>query len=344
MKSVLVIGGPTSSGKTALSIKLAKKLDAEIISLDAVQIYDGLIVGSGAASKEEQDGIPHHLIGIYSPNEPIDVAKVREISNSKIKEIEAKGKKVIICAGSTMYLSILIHGIADIPSSSKELREKYKELNSEALWNELHALDPVAANSLSKSDRQRIERALEVKIITGESIKTLQKEHRFPEPLRSFHLVSLWWNRQDLYQKIESRCKQMIANGLIEETRTLIERYGADAPALRSIGYKEFVKYINGEFSKPEAEEKMIQATKNYAKRQMTFWKNEPSKRGWHVSPNIIDSDAVILGDEVPIKRGPKPKGVIAWNWSFNRLCEGYETLAPDKGVSLWNLSAVSLL
>lgn len=344
MNSVLVIGGPTSSGKTALSIKLAKRIDAEIISLDAVQIYEGLVVGSGAVSKSEQSGIPHHLIGIISPKDPIDAAKVRELCLLKIQEIEKRGKKVIISAGSTMYLSILIHGIADIPSSSKELREKYREVSTSNLWDELNAIDPIAAETLSKSDRQRIERALEVKILTGESIRTFQKMHRFPKPDMAFQLISLWWNRQELYTRIELRCKQMISNGLIDEVKGLVQKFGSDAPALNSIGYKEFVRFLNGEITNSGAEEAMIQATKNYAKRQMTFWKNEPSKRGWSVSPNDGDSEAVILGDEVPLKRGPKPKGVFAWSWDLDKLCCELDKLNTEPGVSLWNLSAVTLL
>lgn len=344
MKPILVVGGATSSGKSAIAIRLAKDINAEIISLDAVQIFKGFVVGSGALKPEDQGGIPHHLIGVLSPTNEIDAAQVRNICIETIKEIQSRGKRVIIAAGSTMYLTLLIHGIANLPSGSKEIREKYRNLTAEELWAELYSMDPEAASTFSKSDRQRIERAIEVKKITGKSIKDSQKEHRFPESSMPFLILSLWRNRQVLYQRIEERCQQMFTQGLLEETKKIISEYGENVHALSSIGYKEFARFIKGEITLEEAQSDMIQATRNYAKRQMTFWKNEPQKRGWKVLPESNDLNSILIGDEVLIKKGPKPRGVLAWKLSYDELRREVEASNHESGVTLWNLSAEALI
>lgn len=309
---IIVVGGATSSGKSKLGFYFAKELNGEIISLDASQVYKEVPIGSGI----ERSNIPQHLVEIFPPTEEIDSSKVIKLAKESLEDIQRRGKTPIVVAGSTMYLTQFLHGLADLPSGSKELREKWKERSTESLYDELKKID--SETSLSKNDRPRIERALEVKHLTGRSIKEFQEEHKFSSSLPEVRLVCIWWDRQILYKRIEERCEAMILTGLVDEIRNLAVRYGTNCPAMKNIGYKEFLRVIFENKPLLVVKEEFIRQTRHYAKRQMTYWKNEPKKRGWIVEP----SSGAIRGDEVILRKGPKAKGVFVYELRKEKLLE----------------------
>ncbi len=309
---ILVIGGPTSSGKSSLAFYLSKELNGEIISLDGSQVYREMRVGSGV----EESEIPQHLVEIFNPNESVDPAKVVNLARQSLEQIQRRGKTPIIVAGSTLYLTLFLHGLAEIPGASHKLREEWKNRSTESLFQELKDYDPEI--NLSKNDRHRIERALEVKLMTGRSIREFQEGHSFRSNLPGVRMVCIWWNRQQLYKRIEERCERMLSSGLLDEVKALISKYGSDYPAMKSIGYKGFSEVLLERKSLEEGTKEFIQETRQYAKRQMTYWKNEPKKRGWVVEP----TSGVTRGDEVTLNRGPKAKGVFVYELKKEELLE----------------------
>lgn len=309
---IIVIGGPTSSGKSSLAYYLAKKLGGEIISLDASQVYREMRIGSGVETCE----VPQHIIEIFDPNEAVDPARVVDLAKQALVEIQSKGKIPIIVAGSTLYLTLFLHGLAQVPGASKELREEWKSRSTESLFEELKQHDPDI--DLSKNDRPRIERALEVKLATGRSIRDFQAEHGFKSTIPGVRMVCLWWNRQRLYKRIEERCEKMLSSGLLDEVKALSLKYGSDYPGLKSIGYHGFSEVLSEKKSLEVATKEFIQETRNYAKRQMTYWKNEPKKRGWIVEP----TSGATRGDEVTLNKGPRAKGVFVYEFSKEELLE----------------------
>lgn len=309
---IIVVGGPTSSGKSALGFYLAKKLNGEVVSLDASQVFKKIPIGSGV----ERSDIRQHLVEVLEPSEPIDSSKFIDLANSALEDIKSRGKTPIVVAGSTMYLTHLLHGIAGLPGASKEFRSEWRGTPTAELYSELKRVDPEI--DLSANDRPRIERALEVRKLTGKSIREFQAEHSYRTRLSGVRMVCLWWNRQSLYKRIEERCDLMLKRGLLEETRSLLDDFGEDCPAMKSIGYKGFAQVIRGEKSLEEAREEFIRQTRQYAKRQMTYWKNEPIKRGWIVEP----TSGPTRGDEVTLRKGPKPKGVFVYEFDKDQLLE----------------------
>ena len=276
---MIIIAGPTSSGKSALSISIAQKLQSEVISLDAVQVYKECDIGSGKVTEIEQCGIPHHLLSIFEPTHIVSAPEVVRLCNDKIDELCNRNITPIISAGSTMYLTMLLHGFADLPKSNRK-KDDLTDLSNESLYALLLERDPKKAALLHFNDRQRVMRALEVINESGVSIEILQNAHQFQKQ-RNALVIVLCSDREALYEKIEARCALMIKDGLIEEVKRIHDKYGAKSHALRSIGYAEFVAAIEGKTSIEEATKMFIQATKNYAKRQMTYLRNEPNKRHW---------------------------------------------------------------
>lgn len=276
---MIIIAGPTSSGKSALAVSIAQKLQSEVISLDAVQVYKECDIGSGKVTENEQCGVRHHLLSIFEPTHIVSAPEVVRLCNEKIGELSKRNITPIISAGSTMYLTMLLHGFAELPKSSGK-KDEYSLLSNDSLYELLLKKDPKKAALLHQNDRQRVMRALEVIDEKGVSIEEIQNAHQF-QMQRKALVIILCSNRDALYDKIESRCEQMIQDGFIDEVRSLYQKYAKNSHALRSIGYAEFVSSFEGKISINEAKQKFIQATKNYAKRQMTYLRNEPVKRHW---------------------------------------------------------------
>ena len=253
---VIVICGPTASGKTALSIELAKKINGEIISSDSMQIYKYMNIGTAKPSKEEMQGINHYLL---------------DFAEAAIEEILAKGKTPIVVGGTGLYVDSLIYGIEyqDIELDEKyrkELEDRTSKEGLEKLYEEAQKIDPKAMEKISKNDKKRILRVLEIYKATGKN----KTEQEIESRKKGF---AINWDRKALYERINKRVDMMIEQGLIQEVEQLLKRYNEFPTAMQGLGYKEVVEYLQGITSKEEMIEKLKMETRRYAKRQITWFK-----------------------------------------------------------------------
>lgn len=276
---VIVIVGPTASGKTALSIELAKKIDGEIISCDSMQIYKDMNIGSAKPTIEEMQGIKHYMIDIAEPTERFSVAEYKKRSEEAIEEILQKGKVPIIVGGTGLYANSLIY---NIEYNEIMLDEEYRknlmkiaetEVGLATLYEKARSIDPVAMEKISSNDKKRIIRVLEIKHSTGKNKTELELESRKNEVKYEYKVFAINMPREILYNRINKRVDIMIENGLIDEVENIIEKYKEFPTAMQAIGYKEIVMYLKGELTKQEAIEKIKQESRRYAKRQITWFK-----------------------------------------------------------------------
>ena len=276
---VIVIVGPTASGKTSLSIELAKQINGEIVSCDSMQIYKDMDIGSAKPNVDEMQGIKHYMIDTVEPIERFSVARYKKEAEEAIEEILKKGKTPIVVGGTGLYANSLIYGIEydDI-----KLDEKYRiELMNIAktpeglkkLYEQAKIIDKKATEKISPNDKKRIIRILEIYKATGKS-KTEQEEKSRKNGVRyDYKVFGINIERQILYERINKRVDIMIEQGLINEVKALIEKYPEFPTAMQAIGYKEIVQYLKNEISKEDAIEKIKQETRRYAKRQITWFK-----------------------------------------------------------------------
>jgi tRNA dimethylallyltransferase len=276
---VIVIVGPTASGKTALSIELAKKIDGEIISCDSMQIYKDMNIGSAKPTIEEMQGIKHYMIDIAEPTERFSVAEYKKRSEEAIEKILQKGKVPIIVGGTGLYANSLIY---NIEYNEIMLDEEYRknlmkiaetEVGLATLYEKARIIDPVAMEKISSNDKKRIIRVLEIKHSTGKNKTELELESRKNEVKYEYKVFAINMPREILYDRINKRVDIMIENGLIDEVENIIEKYKEFPTAMQAIGYKEIVMYLKGELTKQEAIEKIKQESRRYAKRQITWFK-----------------------------------------------------------------------
>lgn len=276
---VIVIVGPTASGKTALSIELAKKIDGEIISCDSMQIYKDMNIGSAKPTIEEMQGIKHYMIDIAEPTERFSVAEYKKRSEEAIEKILQKGKVPIIVGGTGLYANSLIY---NIEYNEIMLDEEYRknlmkiaetEVGLATLYEKARSIDPVAMEKISSNDKKRIIRVLEIKHSTGKNKTELELESRKNEVKYEYKVFAINMPREILYDRINKRVDIMIENGLIDEVENIIEKYKEFPTAMQAIGYKEIVMYLKGKLTKQEAIEKIKQESRRYAKRQITWFK-----------------------------------------------------------------------
>lgn len=278
MQKVIVIGGPTASGKTGLSIELAKQINGEIVSCDSMQIYKDMTIGTAKPTPEEMQGIQHYLIDFVSPEERYSVADYKRDATNAIKEILAKGKVPIVVGGTGLYLESLIYGIeyneieVDM-EYRKELEQIEQEEGLEKLYQMAEAIDKEAMQKISHNDRKRICRVLEIYHSTGKTKTELEKESRKNGPEFDYILFGINMDREKLYDRINRRVDIMLEDGLIEEVKNLIHKYHDFPTAMQGLGYKEVVEYLNGITTKEEMIEKIKMETRRYAKRQLTWFR-----------------------------------------------------------------------
>jgi tRNA dimethylallyltransferase len=280
LRKILVILGPTASGKTKVSLEIADILKGEIISADSRQIYRFMDIGTAKPVLEERKRIPHHLIDIVNPDEYFSAADYSTKTREAVKDVLGRGKEPIIVGGSGLYLRALVKGIFMGPGRDEklrsELKEKAEKSGVESLYKELEQKDPEAAKKIGQHNLVRIIRALEVYELTGKKISDLQKNGEYPSEEYDFIKIGLELDRERLYQRIEQRVEQMIKAGLVEEVKSLKEkRYDLRFAPLRTFGYKEIFQYLDGKMSLDEAKEKIKLETRHYAKRQITWFKKE---------------------------------------------------------------------
>ena len=275
---VIVICGPTASGKTALSIELAKKINGEIISSDSMQIYKDMDIGTAKPSKEEMQNIKHYLLDFVEPNKRYSVAEFKKDAEQAIEEILEKGKTPIIVGGTGLYVDSLIYGIEyqDIKLDEgyrKELEGRVENEGLEKLFEEAKKIDPQAMEKISQNDKKRILRILEIYKATGKNKTEQEIESRKNGVKYDYKVFAINWDREILYDRINKRVDMMIEKGLINEVEELLKKYTEFPTAMQGLGYKEVVEYLQGKTTREEMIEKIKMETRRYAKRQITWFK-----------------------------------------------------------------------
>lgn len=280
-KKLLVIAGPTASGKTALSIALAKRLNGEIVSADSMQVYRGMDIGTAKATPLEQQQIPHHMLDLVDPGVSYSVSRYAEEAGEVCRRLFARGKQPIVVGGTGLYIDALLAGrrFAGIDGEDgtcrEELAKDYDRLGGEAMLARLAAVDPERAGKLAPTDRRRIIRALEIVRLTGRTMTEHDDESRKQPPaFQALYTVLCFEDRQKLYQRIEQRVDRMCREGLFEETARLLESgVPLDSTCMQAIGYRQAAWALRGEMPRDEAVALIKQATRRYAKRQMTWFR-----------------------------------------------------------------------
>ena len=278
---VHIVCGPTASGKTAYGIDLALKNRGEVVNCDSMQVYKYLDIGTGKPTSDEMQGIPHHLMSVLEPDEFYSVAKYKEDAVNAIQEILARGSTPIVVGGTGQYVSALMDNIsyAEMETDGDlraELQQQAASQGTQAIYDRLVELDPDAAKRLSQADTKRIIRALEIKLTTGRSILDIEAESRRVESPYQFEVHMIDMPREQLYDRINRRVDLMVERGLIEETRMSMSwNLPETCPCAKAIAYKEMAAYIRGEQSLEEAKDYLKQKTRNYAKRQLTWFRNK---------------------------------------------------------------------
>ncbi|WP_146923173.1 tRNA (adenosine(37)-N6)-dimethylallyltransferase MiaA [Alkalibacterium kapii] len=285
-EKIIVIVGPTAVGKTQLGIALAKAFNGEVINGDSMQVNNQLDIGTAKVTDEEADGVPHHLIDIKSPAESYTVSDFKKDGREKIQEVITKGKLPIIVGGTGLYIESLLYDVTHggkaepNPAFRDEMNRLAHDKGREALHQLLQDKDPQAAERIHQNNVRRVIRALEVMHETGKKFSDHQNECK-KEPLYDAYVIALNTDRDVLYDRINKRVELMLAKGLLEEVRWLYESFPGDLQSKKGIGYKEFDAYLQGDQSFDEAVSLIKQHSRNYAKRQLTWFKNRFKVNQW---------------------------------------------------------------
>ena len=278
---VVAIGGPTATGKTALSVALARQFNGEVINADSMQVYRGLSVGTAKATEEERAGVCHHLLDFLNPEEPYSVAEFVEMAAGLIPQITGRGHLPLVVGGTGLYITSLLHGIAFAPQRSdpelrEELQQEAEEQGAQALYERLRQIDPEYAAKVHPNNLPRVIRALEVFRLTGRKMSEEQRQSR-PEtpPYRSLCLCLTYRDRAELYRRIDLRVDKMLEQGILGEAETVWLHKAEYRTAAQAIGYKEFFPYFEGTQSLAACTAALKQATRRYAKRQLTWFRHQ---------------------------------------------------------------------
>jgi|SRR3989338_6363724 len=295
---LLVILGPTGTGKSEVAIDVALQVDGEVINADSQLVYRHMDIGTAKPPASVRQKVAHHLIDVVDPDGEFNAALYRELALKVIQDITARRKKAIVCGGTGLYMRALTQGLfvgpAKNPEVRKRLEEEARERGSDFLYQRLRQVDPDATDRIHPNDRYRIIRALEVFELTGKGISRWQKEHGFKESAFEVLKIGLNREREELYALINRRCDEMIGRGLVDEVNGLVERgYSLDLPALQSVGYRQTGLYLRGRVALDEAVALMKRDTRHLAKRQLTWFRADKEIRWFHPERDrkqILDS------------------------------------------------------
>lgn len=290
---VIVICGPTASGKTKLGIDLANAVDGEIISADSMQIYKDMNIGTATPTKEEQKQAIHHLISFVSPNKRYSVADYKNDATKKIEEILNKNKMPIIVGGTGLYINSLIYNIEfKEEKTDLEFRKKMEKLDVGELFKMAKSIDEEATNKISDKDKKRLIRIIEIYNSTGKTKTELESESR-KKVKYDYKIYVLNMDRAQLYDRINKRVEKMLEEGLVDEVKTILKKYKQFPTAMQGLGYKEVVQYLNKEITYEEMVEKIKQESRRYAKRQLT-WFRQYKDAIWIDANNKYDIENLI--------------------------------------------------
>ncbi len=277
---LVVLHGATASGKTSLAFQLAQRFSGEVVSCDSVAVYRELEIGTAKPSREQRALVPHHMLDVVSPDQPYTAGDYARDARQSLADIQARSKLPIVAGGTGLYLRALIEGLFPGPTRFESLRVRLREMEQERgssyLARILRRLDPVSASRIHPNDAPKLVRAIEVTLASQQKMSTLWEAGR--DPLQGFHILRIGLDppRAALYARINQRAAAMFSDGLVEETERLLARYGADCRPLLSLGYKQAGMLLRGDLSMAGAIASTQQGHRNYAKRQMTWFRREP--------------------------------------------------------------------
>lgn len=298
---VVAVGGPTASGKTALSVALARAFDGEIINADSMQIYKNLDVGTAKPSAEERQGIPHYLLDFLSPETPYSVADFTAAADPLIRDITARGRLPLVVGGTGLYITSLLSGMAFAPEKTDpairaRLQARADTEGGAALYAELQRIDPGYAAQVHPNNLPRVIRALELFEATGRRMSDQRREARPAEaPYHALCLCLTCRDRAVLYSRIDRRVDEMVENGVLDEARQVYDHRDAYRTAAQAIGYKEFFPYFEGTANLTECTERLKQATRNYAKRQLTWFRRQNDAAWLYLDEEDVTEHACTL-------------------------------------------------
>ncbi len=277
---LLVVVGPTASGKTALAIRLAERLGGEIISADSVQIYRGYDVGSGKPTAEERARAPHHLVDVADALAPLDAQAFAELGQRAIEDVTRRGRVPIVCGGTFLWIKSLVYGLAPAPPADAALRARHAAFveteGRAALHARLAEVDPESASRLAPNDFIRVSRALEIHELSGKPQSQWFAEHGFREKRHDARFVGVAWPREALDDRIRERVARWLEAGWIDEVRALLDAGHASARPMGSVGYKQVRAFVEGEIRREDLDETIVRATRVFARRQRTWLRDEP--------------------------------------------------------------------
>jgi tRNA dimethylallyltransferase len=288
---VLVVVGPTASGKTRLALGLAEAFGGEVIGADSVQIYRRFDAGSGKPTAAERARAPHHLVDVADAGEPFDAARFAALAEATLAEVRARGKVPIVCGGTFLWVKALLFGLAEGAPSSPEVRARHRDeagrAGRAALHERLAAVDPASAARLAPNDFVRVSRALEVFELTGRRLSELQAAHGFRAPRHRARLVGVGWPRDELDARIGARTRAFLAQGWVDEVRALdAEGFGGTRP-MQSVGYRQVLAHVRGELPFGELAPAVDRATRVFVRRQRTWLRDQPVR--W-LPPSALDA------------------------------------------------------
>lgn len=295
---LVLLVGPTAAGKSSLAVEIASSFGGEIVSADAMQVYRGLDIGTAKATMDERDRVPHHCIDLVGPEHRFSAGEYARAANAAIKGIRARRRPAFVVGGSGFYVRALVDGLAPLPDQDSTWRKTLEEIEErrglQHLYRMLSGLDPAWAAKVGGSDRQRILRGLEVTLRVGEPMSDVLAREGWsvpPERKQEAVWVGLTWSRELLRERIARRVDEMIAAGWVDEVRRLLaEGVPRDAPALRAIGYRELAEHVEGDLSLAVARDRIVTATRQYSKRQLTWFRKQTPAR-WFTRREDNDAD-----------------------------------------------------
>ncbi len=276
---MLVIAGPSATGKTAVALSLARALGGELVGADSVQVYRGFDIGSAKPTREELGGTPHHLIDVVDPDAPFDAARYASLADRAIEDVAARGRIPIVVGGTGLWIRALLRGRVELPRPDAEIRARLDEeatrLGAPALHARLAGIDALAAGAIHPNDQLRIVRALEVHEQTGEKLGELRAKHALGAPRYEAFVVVLDREREALDEAIRARIRAMLVRGWVDEVRALRERWGPEVRAMQAVGYREVLAHVEGRIGGAELEALAYKSTRTYTRRQRTWWAGE---------------------------------------------------------------------
>lgn len=297
VQKITIICGPTAVGKTRVSIELAKKFDGEIVSADSQQVWRGMDIGTAKADLTERSEVPHHLIDIAEPDEHFDAARFVEFADRAIEDVDARGKRAFVVGGTGMYLRMLVNGLCEAPpqdpKTRKQIEDEIERIGLQEMHDRLMEIDPESALGIHPNDPTRIIRALEIYELTGTPASEFRKVHGYGEQRYDALKIGLNIGRDELYRRINERIDHMLERGLLDEVKTLLEKYGPDVQALKAVGYREFVRHLQGEFSLERAVELAKRNSRRFAKRQLTWFRSD-DEINWFKPEHLSMMEAAI--------------------------------------------------